>query len=451
MDFNQFKEEIFALAKEKGFDDYEIFYQTNKSLSLNSYEGKIDEFKNTRSGGVSFRGILNGKSSMTFSEVIDENTAKYLVDNTFEAVQFIEDEDEVLLHDGSGEYKEDLNMYFSEIDEIKMQEKIDYVLNLEAKAKEKGDIDKVLGAYYSDSNVYIKIANSKGLDLEEEQNYIYSYIGLSKADEVDTQVEYEDCIAYNKDELYNNTMIEDAKKELFKKLNSKSIKTGNYPCVFRRDAMSELLSAFCDAFNAKACQKGFSPYADKVGEMIASDIITIVDDPHIERGLSTSKFDGEGVATFKKTIVEKGVLKTHLHNLSTAKKAGVTNTANASRGGFKSDIGISPTNFFIENGTLSFEELVKEMGEGVIITDMAGLHSGLNVVSGNFSLSAKGFYYKNGEYKPVHQIVITDNFYDMIKRIQNIANDLDLMKSSIASPSIRIDSISVAGKEENEN
>ena len=185
--------------------------------------------------------------------------------------------------------------------------------------------------------------------------------------------------------------------------------------------------------------------------MIASDIITIVDDPHVERDLATSKFDGEGVATFKKTVVEKGVLKTHLHNLSTAKKAGVANTANASRGGFKSDIGISPSNFFIENGTLSFEELAEEMGEGIIITDMAGLHSGLNIISGNFSLSAKGFYYKNGEYKPVHQIVITDNFYDMIKRIQNIANDLDLMKSSIASPSIRIDSISVAGKDEDEN
>lgn len=450
MDFNQFKTQIFELAEQKGFDDYELYYQSSSSLGLDVYEGKIDEFTNTVNGGVSFRGILNGKSAIAYSEVIDESTAGYLVDRTYEIVEYIEDEDEVILHDGSGDYNEDLNMYFPEIDEISIEEKINFVLELEKKAREMEEIDKVIAAHYSDAKLSIKIANSKGMNLEETQNYIYAYAGLSKSDSKDNYSEYEDKIAYDYQELLENDILEKAKDRLLKKMNSTSLKTGDYPCVFRYDAASSLLSAFSGAFNARACQKGYSPYANKIGQQIASDIIEIIDNPHIPKGLASCKFDAEGVATFQKKIVEKGVLKTHLHNLSTAKKAGVKSTGNASRAGFKSDIGISPSNFYIKNGDVTFDELLTQMGEGIVITEMEGLHSGLDTISGNFSLSAKGFYHKEGVLKPIYQIVITDNFYDMIKRVQNIANDLDMSITSIGSPSLFIDRISVAGKSSEE-
>lgn len=446
MDFNQFKTQIFELAEKKGFDDYELYYQSSSSLGLDVFEGKIDEFTNTVNGGVSFRGILNGKSAIAYSEIIDESTAAYLVDRTYEIVKYIEDEDEVILHDGSGDYNDDLDMYFPEIDLIPIEDKINFVLDLEKKASKIAEIDKVIAAHYSDAKMSIKIANSKGMNLEETQNYIYTYVGLSKSDSKDNYCEYQDKIAYNYQDILENNILEKATNELLKKMNSTSLETGDYPCIFRYDAASSLLSAFSGSFNARACQKGYSPYADKIGQKIASDIIDIIDNPHIPKGLASSKFDAEGVATFKKTIVEKGVLKTHLHNLATAKKAGVKSTGNASRGGFKSDIGISPSNFYIENGDVSFDELLSQMGEGIVITEMEGLHSGLDAISGNFSLSAKGFYHKDGVLKPVYQIVITDNFYDMIKRVQKLGNDLDLSITSIGSPSILIDKISVAGK-----
>ena len=213
--------------------------------------------------------------------------------------------------------------------------------------------------------------------------------------------------------------------------------------------MVSLLSTFSGIFNADSAQKGLSLLKNREGDMIASPIVTIVDDPLLENGMASTPFDDEGVATFKKEVVLNGKLITLLHNLKTANKAGVKTTGNGIKSSYSSPISIYPTNFYIEKGDKSLDEIIKDIDEGLMVTSFAGLHSGANSVTGDFSLAAKGFYIKEGKKVfPVEQITVAGNYFDLLKDIEAIGEDLEFPMSSIGSPSVVIKELSVAGKDE---
>ena len=176
-----------------------------------------------------------------------------------------------------------------------------------------------------------------------------------------------------------------------------------------------------------------------MGEKIACEKFTLIDDPHLENGEGSCSFDSEGVPTKYKELISKGILKTYLYNLKTAKKDGVQSTGNAAKGGYKGTIGISPFNLYVKKGEVSFDELLKKMDRGVIITDFAGLHSGLNSVSGDFSLAAEGFIVENGKKgKAFNQITVAGNFFELLLNIEEIGEDMKFSLSGTGSPSVLV-------------
>ena len=211
--------------------------------------------------------------------------------------------------------------------------------------------------------------------------------------------------------------------------------------------MVSILSTFAGVFSGDAVQKGLSLLKGKEGEIIASKQVTLLDDPHLENGLASVPFDDEGVATKKKDIIHEGKLMTLLHNLKTANKGNTKSTGNGFKNSYASPVGVSPTNLYIQKGEKSFEELLKDVGEGLLITEFAGLHSGANSITGDFSLAAKGFYIKDGKKDyPVEQITVAGNFFDLLKNIEEVGSDLKFPMSSIGSPSVKITELSIAGK-----
>ena len=163
--------------------------------------------------------------------------------------------------------------------------------------------------------------------------------------------------------------------------------------------------------------------------------------------VTQTAFDDEGVPAARTTVVEKGVLKTLLHNRKTAKKAGCATTGNAGKPSVASPVGVSPTNFYQEPGSASLEELFETLGSGLYITDISGLHAGCNSVSGEFSLLARGFVVENGKQgRPVEQITVTGNFLEYLKGVRAVGSDLRFGFGGIGSPSLLIESLQVAGK-----
>ena len=160
-------------------------------------------------------------------------------------------------------------------------------------------------------------------------------------------------------------------------------------------------------------------------------------------------FDAEGVATYSKNVIEKGVLKTLLHNLSTAKKAGVETTGNASKAGYSGSVEISPYCFCIEASDLTEDQLFEKVGNGIYVTELMGLHAGVNAVTGDFSVEASGFMIENGKKgRPVKTFTIAGNFFEMIKNIDAVADTVKIGMggfTAFGSPSVLVRSISVAG------
>ena len=229
------------------------------------------------------------------------------------------------------------------------------------------------------------------------------------------------------------------------------VESGKYNVVLDPKQMRTILSVYSSAFSAKMAQMGMSLLAGKEGEKIASDIVTITDDPMREGVSIQTNFDAEGVAAFRKAVVEGGVLKTLLHNRETAANQGVESTGNASKGGYASPVAISPYAFCLEAGDKTEEELLNLAGNGIYITELKGLHAGANPITGDFSLESAGFKIENGKLTDaVKSFTIAGNFFELIKNISALSDKVEVAVTggftTFGAPAVLIPDMSVAGK-----
>jgi PmbA protein len=447
MDFKLFKEELFKEAKNSGFEECEIYYSDSESLSLNIYEGEVEKYKLNNSFGLSFRGKINDKMGYSYTEILDKEAIKTLIINAKEAALAIENDDVQFIYEGDKEYKE-LDCYKKELDNIKPDELISLAIEMEKECKKQ--CDKVVsfqGCGIGYGKATYGIINSKGLNLKNERNSLSAYV-VPIVEENNEKYDGTGYVMANKvDDIRPEDLAKQGLEEALSKIGGRSIPSGKYKIVIKNEAMVSLLGTFSGIFNAEQAQKGLSLLKGKEGEIIASDVVTLIDDPYLKDGLGTTSFDDEGVGTYKKEIIFNGKLNTLLYNLKTAHKAGIKSTGNGFKGSYASIIGVSSTNFYINPGEKSFEELCSDVKEGVIITDFAGLHSGASAVTGDFSLAAKGFMIENGKRSfPVEQITVAGNFFKLLRDIEEVGSDLKFPMSSIGCPSITVKELSVAGK-----
>lgn len=447
MEFLQFKNLLFEKAKIAGFDECEIYYSDGESISISVYEGEVEKYNLAKSFGLSFRGKINNKMGYSYTEILDEAAIDMLINSAKNSANLIENDDETFIYVGDKTYSE-VKTYSKELENIDPGKMIDLALDLEKEAKNYSEkVVNINGCKISYSLSNYGIYNTKGLELNNKGNILTSYVVPVVQDESGKNDGVGYVVASSLDEVKPRQMVAQGVEEALSKLGGKSIPSGSYKTIIYNEAMVQLLETFASTFSGDAAQKGLSLLKGKEGQMIASPIVTIVDDPLMDDGLATSPFDDEGVATFTKELVYEGKLNTLLHNLKTAHKQGVKSTGNGFKTSYASSVGVSESNLYLRKGEKSFEDLMNEIGEGVIITDLAGLHSGANTVSGDFSLAAKGFYVENGKKTfPVEQITLAGNYFDLLKNIVAVGDDLKFPMSNVGSPSVIATGLSIAGK-----
>lgn len=447
MNFLEFKNLLFEKAKMAGFNECEIYFSDGESISISVYEGEVEKYNLAKSFGLSFRGKINGKMGYSYTEILDEAAIDMLINSAKNSANLIENDDETFIYVGDKTYSE-VKTYSEELENIDPATMIDLALDMEKEAKNYSDkVVNINGCKISYSSSNYGIYNSKGLELTNKDNILTSYVVPVVQDESGKNDGVGYVVASSLDEVKPKEMAAQGVEEALSKLGGKSIPSGNYKTIIYNEAMVQLLETFAGTFSGDAAQKGLSLLKGKEGEMIASPIVTIVDDPLMEGGLASAPFDDEGVATFTKELVHEGKLNTLLHNLKTAHKQGVKSTGNGFKASYASSVNVSESNLYLREGEKSFQDLMNEINEGVIITDLAGLHSGANTVSGDFSLAAKGFYVENGKKTfPVEQITLAGNYFDLLKNIVAIGNDLKFPMSNVGSPSVIATGLSIAGK-----
>ena len=444
MEKNIFIDKLFEKASLKGIDEFEIYFLSNLNTSIKIYQGKIENFSNNQNQGISFRGMVDGKMGYSYSESLEDEDIDFLINEVIENASCIESLDKQFIYGEKANYTDTIT-YSSAIENldtdlvknflIKMEE---YALSIDERVKKVNFCSFAMG---SGEKI---IKNSKGLELHSKENICYTYISVIAEENGIVKTGSHFQLGRDFSKFDYKELSEVAVKRALNKFGTIALTEVPKTCVIENLAFSSLLGAMSNIFSAEAVQKNISKLKGKLNESVASSIVTLVDDPFLKDGLANSSFDDEGVPTSYKKIIQDGILKTYLYNLKTAYKDGVSSTGNGVKGSYKGTVGISSFNLYIKPSDKSFDKMIENIKEGIFITDFAGLHSGLNTISGDFSLAGEGFYIKDGKIdRPLNQITISGNFFELLKNIKDIANDIKFSFSSVGSPSIMVEGLKV--------
>lgn len=444
MKMKQFQTTLLTAAKKAGFQEAEMYYENSTSFNCKIFEGAIDSYETSEEGGVGFRGLFDGKMGYAYTEKLEEASIAYLIDQAKENAMILDEDDGTTIFEGSDNYNT-FTYYNEALEQVPTEKKIALIQSIEQKVLNYDPrITSVNYCLYQDFSEEKMLANDQGLSLNEKQNGLIIFVSAiaKEGEEIKSGMAIKLSRDFN--ELDAETIAKEAAEEALAQLGEQSIPSKKYPIIMRHDASASLLATFTPIFSAENTQKNQSLLKGKVGETIASPAYTVVDDPYHPLSLWGTNFDGEGVATKKQTIVEAGQLKTLFHNRKTAKKDQVETTANAQKSSYKGTLSVGPINLYIEPGTKSREELIGNLQEGVFITDLAGLHSGVNPISGDFSVAASGFYIKDGKIDvPIKQMTVAGNYFDYLKHVEVVGSDLQFAPGGYGSPSLYIKELSV--------
>ena len=447
MTIDQFIQALLDEALKAGIEAAEIYLSSGDRFRAMCVKGEITNYTVNATRGLSLRGLYQGKMGYAATEAFDEAAVSQLVEAVKESASLTEDEDVQEIYRGDREYPKADN-YNPALDQVDEARKLALIQDIEKKALALDD--RIAALNYnmiSTSSGETRIVNSYGLNLKHRDNMAVCYVSATAKESGRVSTGSGFKVTRNFDELDADAIAREAVEEALFMLKAAPVPSGTYRAIIDAKCMPDMLGAFDGVFSAESAQKGLSLLAGKEGEMIASEAVTLMDDPLLPGGLGSQPFDAEGVATRTKAVIEKGKLTTLLHNLKTARKAGVKTTGNAAKSGYAGAVNVSPSNFFLAPGKKTLAELMQDMGDGLVITEVSGLHAGANAISGDFSLIAQGYTVKNGKKdQPVEQITVAGNFYQLLKNIRAVGSDLLFPGSSIGSPSVDVGEIAVAGK-----
>ncbi len=442
MDFKEIKQIIKNACEKYGVNEYEMTYSIGENISAETLKDEISAFSSGESASLSFRCIVDGHMGYASTSFFDADEIEDLVVRASDNAKAIENEDVVVIFKGSESYGKITAPEPEVADAAELKNK---ALELQRKtyATDSSVVDGTQSIAISFRDE-IYMYNSHGLELSNKVGMTGCYVAavVNKDGESRDNFEFAESIRGEKfDELPAKAV-----NGALEKIGAEEIPTGKYNIVIDGTQMRSLLSAFSPSFSAKNAILGMSLLAGKEGEKIASDIVNITDDAMREGCPVQTPFDEEGVATYKKNVVENGVLKTLLYDLTTAIKTGKQTTGNGRRGG-----NIAPYNFAISAGENTLDELFAKAGDGIYVTGVKGLHAGANAITGDFSVESEGFLIKDGKKAgPVKSFTVAGNFFELLKNIDSLSNEVKWGIPGgftvFGSPDVLLKDMSVAGK-----
>lgn len=448
MDFAQFSAAAAAYAHENGISDYQLYYQADSSDQFSAFAGELERLSGREVEGVSLSCIVNGKMGTATTEAFTEEEIPGLFARAIEAAGFSEKENEETLYTG-GNYQaiEPRTVEFSDAAAIK--QRLLSVEEIGCKADPR--IQKGLEADIANISSRRAISNSSGLYLESKGSMSVFWVDVVAKD--DAGKKYNDhAIEARADsrEMDIEKIVDRAVQKTVAQIGAAPVPSGHYPVIFDRSQMTAMLEIFSSVFSASQVQDGLSLLGGKTGQKIASEAVTLVDDPFYPDNFFPCAFDAEGVPTRTKTVIENGVLKQLLYDRAAARKDGIESTGNAYRSSYDAPVTIAPFTFYMKPGSLTPEQLMQKAGKAVMITFMKGAHAGANPVTGDFSLESKGFLVEGGKIvRAVEEITVAGNFYQMLQNITDVANDLNVNTedgiSCCGAPTVLVSDLAVAG------
>ncbi len=452
IDLESLAADVVAQAIKAGASDAEAVVREGDEFSVTVRMGEVETLKDSGSRGLGLRVFLGTRSASTSTSDLTPEGIRQLVDGAM-ALARITEEDPCAGLPEAGEFgcaPGDLRLYFPDVYSLPGPERIEWAQRAEAAALAADPrITNSHGATFEAATGHRVLANSRGF----AGAYRTSYAGvavapLAKDENGQMQRDAWWSSARRIGDLDSPESVgKEAARRTLRRLGARRVPTQRVPLVFAPEVARSLIGSVFEAASGDAIWRGASFLAGKLGQAIAATGITIVDDnlmmlPNGVGGYGSSPFDGEGLPSLRTVVVKDGVLQTYLLNHYTARKLEMKSTHNASRS-LAGTPGIGNGNLYLEPGTQTPEEIIAAIPAGLYVTGLMGF--GTNLVTGDYSRGATGLWIENGQLThAVEEVTVAGNLAEMLRNVTAIGNDL-VFRSSVASPTLRIDGMTVAG------
>jgi PmbA protein len=410
--------------------------------------GQVETLKESGSRAIGVRVFFGQRAASTYSSDFAPAALEHMVSSALQLARVTSEDpySGIPPAEQLGTIAGDLDLYYEDVFSLPTEERIAYARRCEKAAM---DVDARIrnseGGSFDAATGHKVLANSHGFVGEYRRSYCsVAAVPIAQAEDGAMQRDYWYSVARSLRLLEAAEEVgRIAAERTLRRLGARKARTARVPVVLDPMVSRSILDHIFEGVNGDSVYRGASFLAGKLGQKVAGENVTVVDDGTMPGGFGTSPFDGEGVPTRRTVVIDRGVLNSYLLNSYTARKLQLQTTGNASRG-LAGTPGIGPGNFFLQPGSRSPKQILGDIEEGLYVTEFLGF--GVNMVTGDYSRGASGLWISKGEFAyPVEEITVAGNLKDMFFNISEIGNDLEF-RGSVACPTIRLDGLTVAGE-----
>ncbi len=444
--FSQLAVDLLGMAKKRGATEADVMVVDGRNLSVQVRLSAVDRLTKAREKRLGLRVFFGKRSASTSTSDFSRTSLDQLVAGTCALAQAVVEDPVSGLPVGGADARDRPDLDLHDATELSTDEHIVLAKRAEAAALSTDPrVSNSEGADFNSSDGHVVLANSHGFVGDYRSSSFSMSVSPVATDPSTGGMQRDSWYAiqraYSRLESPESVGSEAARRTL-RRLGARKVATCKAPVIFDQEMAGSLLGNLCGALSGYALYKGASFLIGQLGQKIAPEVVTVYDDGRMLRGFGSRPFDGEGLPTRKTPVVERGMLKSYLLDTYSGKKLGLASTGNASRSVGESP-SAGPTNFYLVPGTVLPADIIRSVKRGLYVTELIGF--GINMVTGDYSRGAAGFWIENGELAyPVEEITIAGNLKRMFCDIEMVGNDLEF-RGRIASPTIKISEMTIAG------
>src|SRR5215204_3972086 len=448
-DYRSLAAELVAELKKQGADAADVYVVSSVGFNTTVRLGKIERLQQSISKGLGLRVIKNGAMANTFTTDFMDRAVKDLARETMQIVQVSNtDKDNGLApKEMLGSYDGKLMLFDESIAKLTPEKKIEIARSAEEVGlKYDKRIKNANGSFWNDSRSQVTLANSDGFVGQYQMTQASLSVNLLAEDEDGTK-QTDGHYTFGR---FLNTLAspqaigEEAGRRVIRKLGGRKVKSAVVPVILDPRVGSFLLGDVFGAASGGRIYRRMSYLLDKVGQQVASPMVSIVDDAIMADGVASRPFDAEGVKSSGVVVVEKGILKQYICDSYSARRLKVAPTGNAARS-YQGTPNVGSTNLYIKNGETSPEDMIKSVKSGLYLDRVGG--QGLNSTTGDFSMGANGRWIENGEFThAVQEITVAGNVLKVLSNVKTVGNDLNFKLGTTATPTLLVAEMTVGGE-----
>lgn len=428
-------------------EQVEAFVARSRRFNVRAYEGEVESLASAESAGIGIRVVRGGRQGFAHAGTLDEGVLREVLQDARDNLAFGEPDEWYALAEPDGRPEPELDLFSAELAAFASGDKVSLAIELERAVRASDPrITGVRQCSYGDGIGEAAVATSTGIATTSRSTSCWLSASALAPDGERTQIGSGLSVGRHPGQLDLDACAADAAERTTRLLGAQSVPGGRMPVVLERRVASSVLSIVSGMMTGDRVLKGRTPFAYRLGEPIASPLFTLADDATNPDSFGADTSDAEGLATRRTLLVENGVLRSFLHNTYTGRRSGQGTTSSAVRGYASTPavgaLALSPT-----PGTLSLDELCAQVGDGLLVLGVSGLHSGVNSVSGDFSVGVEGLLIEGGvATRPVREITMASTLQRMLLDIVAIGGDLEWLPSGDAGVSIALGDASIGGR-----